>query len=133
MTGPSFMIGELGVAVPLSSTGVRLIAALQLLLVAGVLAAAATTPIETELRAAATWLTLAASLGAVLATVPALIRGRFSFAVSGVTSIVAALITMTLVGLLGTWWAHAYGWTLLAVSMAAVAYHLIGEARVRGR
>ncbi|ERG63906.1 hypothetical protein L332_05410 [Agrococcus pavilionensis RW1] len=134
MTRATFRIPELGIALPLSRTGVRGIALAQLLLVTGVLSAAAATDVAPELRVASTWLTLAASACALATSVPALVDGRFRFALAGAGSAVTALVAMTLVGLVRTWPAHLFGWPLLAVSMLAVAYHLVGSGhRAAGR
>ncbi|WP_425843965.1 hypothetical protein [Agrococcus sp. TSP3-2-1] len=133
MTPPTFRIPELGIALPLSRAGVRGIALAQLLLVAGVLSTAAWAEVAPALRSACTWLTLAASTCALATTVPALLDGRFRFRLAGIGSMATALVAMALVGLLRVWPAHLFGWPLLAVSMLAVAYHLVGGARVPGR
>lgn len=133
MTPPTFRIPELGVALPLSRAGVRGIALAQLLLVAGVLSTAAWAEVAPVLRSACTWLTLATSTCALATTVPALLGGRFRFRLAGIGSMATALVAMALVGLLRVWPAHLFGWPLLAVSMLAVAYHLVGGARAPGR
>lgn len=133
MTRATFRIPELGIALPLSRTGVRGIALAQLLLVTGVLSAAATTDVAPELRVASTWLTLAAAACALATSVPALVDGRFRFPLAGAGSAVTALVAMTLVGLVRTWPAHLFGWPLLTVSMLAVAYHLVGSAHRAAR
>lgn len=133
MTPPTFRIPELGIALPLSRAGVRGIALAQLLLVAGVLSTVAWAEVAPVLRSACTWLTLAASTCALATTVPALLDGRFRFRLAGIGSMATALVAMALVGLLRVWPAHLFGWPLLAVSMLAVAYHLVGGARAPGR
>lgn len=133
MTPPTFRIPELGIALPLSRAGVRGIALAQLLLVAGVLSTVAWAEVAPVLRSACTWLTLAASTCALATTVPALLDGRFRFRLAGIGSMATALVAMALVGLLRVWPAHLFGWPLLAVSMLAVAYHLVGGARAPAR
>ncbi|WP_026374220.1 hypothetical protein [Agrococcus lahaulensis] len=128
MTRATFRIPEFGIALPLSPAGVRWIALAQLLLATGVLSAAATTDVAPDLRSASTWLTLAVSACALTTSVPALLDGRFRFPVAGAGSIATALVAMVLVGLVRTVPAHLFGWSLLAVSMLAVAYHLVGSA-----
>lgn len=131
VTPPTFRIPELGIALPLSRAGVRGIALAQLLLIVGVLSAAAAADVAPELRSAGTWLTLAVSACALATTVPALLDGRFRFPLAGIGSIATALVAMALVGLLRVWPAHLFGWPLLAVSMLAVGYHLVGGERAR--
>jgi hypothetical protein len=133
MTRPTFRIAELGIALPLSSVGVRSLALVQLLLVAGVLSTTASADVAPALRSACTWLALAVSVCALATTVPALLDGRFRFLLAGVGSIATALMAMTLVGLLRVWPAHLFGWPLLAISMLAVGYHLVGGERSRER
>lgn len=133
MTQPRLRFAELGISLPLGAAGVRIIAMLQLLLVAAVLAAAAAVDVPDHLRAIGVTLMLGGSTLALVTTIPALLGGRFRFWLAGIGSIATTLVVLVLAGLVGSWPAHLFGWALLAVSMIAVAYHLVGDPTTRRR
>lgn len=133
MTLPPLRIPELGVTIQRHAAGVRLLAAGQLALVFGVLCCAAFFGIDPSYREAATWLMLAASVAVLITTVPAVIGGRFRFALAGIGSIVTTLVVLVLGGMILAWQAQALGWVLLVLSMFTVAYHLVGGRSSRAQ
>lgn len=133
MSDSNLRFPEVGISLPLRSEGVRIIALVQLLLVVGVLSSSVTAVVPEHLRGTEAVLMLVGSALALVTTVPALFGGRFRFWVAGVGSIVTTLVMLALVGLVGSWLAHLFGWPLLAVSIIAVAYHLVGDPSTRRR
>lgn len=123
----SFRLPLLGIRVPLSAAGVRLLAAVLLLLAAGQIAAIVAAPLPAAREQLASPIAFAISLAALVATVPSLLDGRLRFPVAGVASLCLGLLAAVAVGLGAPPLVAALGWLVVVAAATTGIYHLLGS------
>jgi hypothetical protein len=123
---PSFRLPLLGLRVPLSAGGVRLLATLLLLLTAGHIAALVAAPLPAAREQLLSPIAFALSIVALLATVPSLLDGRLRFPVAGVASLCLGLLAAGAIGLGAPALVSALGWLVVVVAATTGIYHLLG-------
>jgi len=124
--GRAFVLPLLGMRVPLGAAGVRILAALELLAAAGLVAAIVGSEVPAGRAALETAFVLASSLLALVATVPALLDGRLRFALAGIASLALGLVAAATVGLGGSPLAVSLAWLTVVIGLVAGLYHLLG-------
>ncbi len=124
---PSFRLPLLGIRVPLSAAGVRVLGAVLLLTAAGQIAALVAAPLPAAREQLAPPIALALSLVALVATVPSLLDGRLRFPVAGVGSLCLGLLAAGATGIGAPPLVAAAGWLVVVVAGATGIYHLLGS------
>lgn len=125
MTG-SFRLPLLGIPVPLSAAGVRVLAAVLLLTASGHIAALVAAPLPAGREHLASPIALALALVALIATVPSLLDGRLRFPIAGVGSLCLGLLAAVAIGLGAPPLVSGLGWLVVVVSAVTGVYHLLG-------
>lgn len=129
----SFRLPVLGVLVPLSAVGVRVLAAVLLLAASGHIAALIASPLPAGREHLASPIALALSLVGLVATVPPLLDGRLRFPIAGVGSLSLGLLAAVAIGLGAPPLVSGLGWLVVVVAAATGIYHLLGaEPATRG-
>lgn len=122
----SFRLPLLGVRVPLSASGVRVLAAALLVLTATQIGALVASPLPAERAQLASPIALALSLVVLVATVPSLLDGALRFPLAGVASLCLGLVAAAATGLGTPPLVSALGWVVVVASAVSGIYHLLG-------
>lgn len=123
----SFRLPLVGVRVPLSAGGVRLIAALTVLAGGSAIAAIALVPVPAGRVHFETPIILALGALTVLAAALPLLDGAFRPLLVGIPSVALALVAAAATGLAAEWPAPPLAWLLVIVCGCAAVYHLLGR------